>query len=127
MTRGRLDADLTPYLPITLHGTRDTTIDAIVDTGFSEHLCLARRLRRRMSLIFLGWQSFELADGRTVREPVYEGEVTFDGARQRVLVTVTRSADTLVGTALLKGKQLTVNFHSGEVIVEDATSPRDTP
>lgn len=119
MTRGGLGQDHDPRLPIILHGSRRSTIEAVVDTGFSEYLCLARRHRNRMRLNYVGEECFELADGSEVQEPVYQGEVTFDGVRQPVLVTITRSDDTLIGTALLRDKRLTINFRDGDVIVDD--------
>lgn len=120
MIRGRVGADGAPRVAITIHGRAVATVEAAVDTGFSEHLRLARRYRRRMTLAYVGDEPFELVDGRIVRERVYRGEATFDGVRQSVLATLTRSADTLIGTALLRGKTLAVDFRRGRVTSADA-------
>lgn len=119
MIRGRLGAALEPLVPIVLHGRTESAIEALVDTGFSDYVCLARRHRRRLTLVPAGSELYELADGTLVREPVYEASVTFDGARQPVLVTISRSWDTLIGMALLRGKRLEVNVRRGTVVIDE--------
>ena len=72
-------------------------------------------LRRR------GDVEMDLADGRRVKEPAYVGEVSFDGRRKMVVVTLTRLADSLVGTSLLSGKRVRIDFvRRGSVIIRDA-------
>lgn len=108
-------------MPIAVRGVRPSTIQALLDTGFTGHLCLATPVRRRMTLRRSGDVEMELADGRRVQQPAYIGEVTFDGQRRTVLVTLTRSADSLVGTSLLAGKRLRVDFVTrGRVVISDA-------
>ena len=105
---------------IAIHGARPTRIQAVVDTGFTGHLCLAARLRRSMNLRRSGDVEMELADGRRVQQPAYLGKVTFDGRPRTVLVTLTRSADCLVGTSLLAGKRLGIEFVvGGRVVIGD--------
>ena len=108
-------------VPVVLYGARPATVRAVVDTGFSGHLCLAARLRHRMHLDRVGDVEMELADGRRIRLSAYLGEIRFDRRRQTVLVTLTRSTDSLVGTSLLAGKRLRVAFVlNGEVSIVDA-------
>ncbi len=111
MIQGRVNASGEPVVAITIHGAaRRTRISLILDTGFTGHVCLARRHRRAMSLTRLGDIETELADGTRLTQPVYAGVVTFDGERRRVLVTLTDSTDSLLGTALLRSKRVTIDF-----------------
>ncbi len=70
------------------------------------------RLRR------VGRQAFELADGGRVFLDVYLGEITFGRRRRRVLVTLTDAHDSLVGTGLLHGARLTIDFRRATVRVQ---------
>ena len=73
-----------------------------------------------MALAPAGRSWIELADGRRIWRPTFVGEVTFDGRRRFVLVTLTKARDSLVGTALLRGKRLRIDFRRGHVVVSDA-------
>ena len=107
-----------PVVPVTIHGqARRVRIAAILDTGFTGELCLARRHRRTMKLERLGEAEAELADGSRITQAVYAGRVTFDGELRRVLVTLTNSEDSLLGTAMLRRKRLAIDFRSGRVTV----------
>jgi len=114
---GRLGRDLEPIVRITIHGRKTKSIEAVVDTGFSDYLCLAQRNRAAMRLRPVGREAFELADGRRIVQPVFVGEVTFDGERQRVLVTLTAATDSLIGTAMLRLKTLRIDFRRRRVVV----------
>lgn len=115
MTRGRIRAGPEPVVPVRLHGRRTRRIDAVLDTGFTGHLCLAQEHGRAMRLVPLGDVSTELADGRAVKQRAFLGEVTFDRRRRPVLVTMTASRDSLVGTALLSDKDVRIDFRRGRV------------
>ena len=120
MIRGLVRSGREALVPITIHGARPAKIRAVVDTGFTGHLCLAADLRRRMTLRRSGDVELELADGRRVQQAAYVGEVTFDRRRRTVLVTLTRSLDSLVGTSLLMGKHLRVEWIAGgRVVIAD--------
>ena len=83
MIVGWLSSDREPIVSLTVHGRTATAIDAVVDTGFTGYLSLARRHRRAMRLLRVGREAYELADGTLVSEVVYRGEVTFDAKRRR--------------------------------------------
>jgi hypothetical protein len=60
----------------------------------------------------------ELADGTLTLEPVYTAQVDWDGELKEVDVTLTFSDEALVGTGLLEGKSVNLDFRTGEVIIE---------
>jgi predicted aspartyl protease len=124
MIRGRLATTGEPLVPLTLRGTRSHRIEAVLDTGFTGHLCLARRYRRLVGLVRLGMVEAELADGSRVAQAVYLGTVSFGRRLRSVLVTFTASNDSLVGTALLRDERVTIDFARGGVMVRRSRRAR---
>ena len=117
MIVGHVTTDGDPVVTIDIHGARRFRIEAILDTGFTGHLCLARRYEKRVRLVRLGDIESELADGSCVTQPEYAAEVSFDGERRRVLVMLTDSRDSLIGTALLRKKRVAIDFPRRRVVV----------
>ncbi len=120
MIRGRIRRNEEPLVPLVLLGRGSRRVEAILDTGFTGYLCLARRHRRGMALVPVGTAREVFADGRTRNETVYAGDIRFDGRRQRIPIVLTGAEDSLVGTRLLQGKRLRINFRTGEILVADA-------
>lgn len=110
MTQGRISKQGEPVVPVALHGSGTRRVNAILDTGFTGHLCLARRHRRFAKLRRVGDVETELADGTRITQPAYIGRVTFAGETRQVLVTLTRAEDSLIGTALLSGSRVLIDF-----------------
>src|SRR6202158_4706773 len=95
MIRGRINAQGEPFVRLVVHGARKRRIKAILDTGFTAHLCLARRHRRWMDLRPVGDVETELADGSRTMQPAYLGQITFVCGTRQVFVTLTASSGSL--------------------------------
>jgi clan AA aspartic protease len=118
MIRGRIRDGVEPIVSLTLHGRRASReIEAILDTGFTGHLCLAKRHRAHLQLTPVGEVETEMADGRRVSLRAHTADVTFMRQRRTIIVTLTSAADSLVGTALLREMRLVVDFPRGLVEV----------
>jgi hypothetical protein len=52
-----------------------------------------------------------------VEQEIYLGEAIFDGQRGPVYSVATEAKDILIGTKLLRGKTLVVNFRTKQVTV----------
>ena len=52
-----------------------------------------------------------------MEQEIYLGEVIFDGQRGPVYSVSTEAQDILIGTKLLRGKTLVVNFRTKQVTV----------
>ncbi len=111
MIEGSVSPDLDLIVEIGLVGQNEVTrIPALVDTGFSGHLCLAQRHADLLDLAFHHVERYELANGDVVAADVFRGTIVFGGERREVDVIITASEDTLIGASLLREYVLTVHY-----------------
>lgn len=115
-----------PVLPLTLLGitgaapARRIEVETIVDTGFDGELTLGPGLIRQLRYPYAGFTRGTLAGGSTVRLDYHEGRVLWHGRERPVVVlAAAEAADPLVGTALLRGSRLEIDFaNGGSVLIE---------
>ena len=118
MIRGII-VDHSPYVEVMVRGNQSQAVTiALLDTGFSSDLCLPIEVGVILGLELRNVIEMELADGTVNLEPVYTGQVHWDGELRRVDVTLTFSDETLIGTGLLEGKSVNIDFRAGEVIIQ---------
>jgi predicted aspartyl protease len=123
MLRGWLREDLQAIVEVEL-GLSDGSwhaVPAVIDTSFNGQVCLSRGLidEHDVLLTHQGSVDVELASGEVIEEDVFSGSVRFDGRELTADIIVGDAADSLIGTGLLTGKILLINFATGEVRVED--------
>jgi clan AA aspartic protease len=118
MLRGRVNKSGEPLVALTLElGRKRRRQTAVIDTGFNGYLSVPKSLIEQADWELLGFEDYELASGAIVREQVYRGWVIFDRRRVEVYAVATDSSDILIGTRLLRGKRLLIDFGSGEVYI----------
>ena len=105
---------------ITALGT--TTIDVIVDTGFTEFLTLPPALIASLALPALNATAMTLADGSVIAVDVYEANVLWDGQKRTVKIH-SADGDPLVGMALLYGYRLIIDAVDGGQVIIEPRSP----
>jgi len=111
MLIGFFDSASRPRLTVLVGGRRASKeIDAIIDTGFNGALTLPIDVAVQLGLELTGRVNVQLADGTMKSELLFAGAVTLDSMPQRVPVGLTSSADALIGTELLAGRRLTLDF-----------------
>jgi clan AA aspartic protease len=116
---------MTPTADIQVSGLRGTVrVRAVVDTGFDGDLCLPITVGVTLGLVLKGENQVELADGSLTWEMVFGGTVRFVGRRRRVDIYLTRSEEALIGTGLLDGCRLTIDFGTGSVELAKSSSGR---
>jgi len=71
-------------------------------------------------VIAAGTQETELADGSTIAQRLYLGEVTFGARRRWIEVVFTDSSDSLVGTGMLLDMRLLIDFAKARVALVTA-------
>ena len=93
-------------------GGQEQQVEATIDTGFTGFLTLPLSLIAGLSLIYHSQSIAILADGSSVGLPVYEAIILWEGQERDILV-VQAEGGVLLGTALLHGSRLVVDFVDG--------------
>jgi len=105
-------------LKVTGPRRQEREVEAVIDTGYTASLTLPPSL---VAALDLSWQSVDrgtLADGSECLVDVFEAEVVWDGQPRRILVDEA-DTDPLVGMALLRGYELTMQVCSrGQVTIK---------
>lgn len=103
---GRVSAAREALLRLRLVGGE--TVECLVDTGFTGALVLPQSLVARLNLPIVGREVFEMVGGRRFVAGVALAEVVWLGETKTVRVIV--SEDTLLGTELLDGTRLLIDY-----------------
>ena len=84
--------DHSPYVEIEVFGNRgQTTVVALLDTGFNVDLCLPIEIGITLGLELRDVVETELADGTLNLEPSYSAHINWNGELRRVDVILTIS------------------------------------
>src|SRR5918997_238055 len=96
------------------------TIECLVDPGFPGALVLPQDLVTRLNLPIVGREVFEMVGGRRFVAGVALAEVEWLGRKATFRVIV--SEDTLLGTEMLDGCRLVIDYAAHTVTVGDETN-----
>jgi len=78
-------------------------------------LSLPETLILRLGWRWIGHESYEMATGDVVREKVFVGRTKWMGRIQEVDVVASHAKDILIGTRLLEGYRLFIDFKIGRI------------
>ena len=92
-----------------LEGRPDLAIECVIDTGFTDALCLPVAAVTALGLPYQYDFPASLANGDRVLLPVYEATIVWEGVERRVHLLATGERP-LLGTALLDGAELIIQF-----------------
>ncbi len=122
MIHGYVDQYLQAKIPIAIVGKnhKASTLEAVVDTGFTGDLCISIYERNKIELVFSHTEKFELGDGSQPEQDVFVGQLVFDGQQLGVDVLVSQSRDTLIGAALLVNKKLEIDYTNKTVRIRNS-------
>jgi clan AA aspartic protease len=120
MIVGRVNNLHEAVISLTVLPTRGQSheVEAIVDTGFTGTLSFPSAVIAMLDLSFRRRGRAILADGRESLFDVYDGVVSWNGQRVRIVVDQA-DTDPLVGMRLLLGHRLIVDVTSGGVVTID--------
>jgi clan AA aspartic protease len=106
-----------PKFQITVQGhLRSVQIEAIVDTGFAGALCLPMDIANWIGAQIANWGDIRLADGTERRIPAVYCQVELLNRTSIVVALVTKEyGEPIIGTELLEGCQLAIDFDTGSV------------
>ncbi len=94
-------------------------IEFVIDTGFTDYLCLPPEAVTLLRLPFSYDIPANLADDSEVLLAVHEAIILWDGEEQHVRVCATGRRP-LIGTALLDEQELAIQFtEGGSVTIDD--------
>ena len=113
-----------PKIELTILGLDDKiSVPALIDTGFNGALMLSLPAALQIGLRLTNILPVELADGSIKKEFVFEAKVVLDGETLPIEVLLTSSDESLLGTALLRDRSLTMDF-SRQIITLDPSYDR---
>lgn len=115
MIQGNVSEDGVPLIHLPVAGRR---LPAVIDTGFNGYLELPENLRRSVKARFIGHLESSLAAGQMVMEDNYAVEFPFDNETLEVEATFAPGDVILIGTGLLRGYRLEIDFPDGTVKLE---------
>lgn len=123
--RGSFGSDHTPFVPIAISSTPglSTSVDAVVDTGFTGFVQLPAALAQRLSLMPRTAAEVEYPDGRLAHVPLAWGTVTLQGATQEGFMHIQQGTDeVIVGVEFLRlfRKILILSVADGTVLLIDS-------
>jgi clan AA aspartic protease len=120
---GYVDRYLQPKVRLAVKGLRQTLpIEVVVDTGFNGDLCLPIPFAIQLGLELCADREFELADGSIRQELIFIGQAVLENEERDVLISLTHSADALLGCGLLKGQKLEIGFESKTLNIAPETN-----
>lgn len=112
---GRVSADREALLRLRL--IAGETVECLIDTGFTGALVLPQSLITRLGLPIVAREVFEMVGGQRFIASVAMAEVEWLGTVRAVRVIV--SEDTLLGTELLDGTRLVIDYLAHTVTIND--------
>lgn len=114
-----VDSHVLVYVTFRFYDRSDLGIQFVVDTGFTDYLCLPPEAVAVLVLPFQYDLPANLADDSEVLLPVYVASILWNGQERRVRVLATGRRP-LLGTALLDGHVLTAEFtEDGRVTIDN--------
>jgi clan AA aspartic protease len=93
-------------------------IEFVIDTGFTDYLCLPPEAVALLRLPFLYHLSVNLADNSEILVAVHEAIILWDGEEREVRIFATGRRP-LIGTALLNEQELVIQFTEGGLVTID--------
>jgi clan AA aspartic protease len=114
MLIGQVDAKLESLVRIHVRGPAGLSrvVDALVDAGFGGFLTMPLLQIRVLALPIVGREAGILADGTVQMFDVYEAQVDWNGGTRVIKVQATDS-QSLLGTEMLRGHDLTIRMIDG--------------
>jgi clan AA aspartic protease len=112
---GRVNAILEAYLLLSVD--EDNSLECLVDTGFSGALVLPQEFVARLNTIEVGRELFNVVGGNQMEADIVLVEVEWLGIKRLIRAIVSEGDDALIGTELLDGTVLTVDYIDATVKV----------
>ena len=100
----------------------DFSIDFIIDTGFTDHLTLPPQAVSAMNLPLYSTTLARLADGREALLSIHLATIVWDN-REKVVPILASGFKPLLGTALMAGYHLEIDFEENGLVSLEQIPP----
>jgi clan AA aspartic protease len=105
-------------IPFRISNRADFPIEFVIDTGFTDELCLPSEAVALLNLPFKHDMRVNLADNSRVILPLHKAIILWNGEERETRVFATGRRP-LVGTALLDEHELVIQFTEGGLVTID--------
>lgn len=105
-------------IPFRIPNRADFPIEFVIDTGFTDELCLPPEAVALLNLPFKHDMRVNLADNSRVILPVHKAIILWNGEEREARVFATGRRP-LIGTALLGEHELVIQFTEGGLVTID--------
>ena len=105
-------------IPFRIPNRADFPIEFVVDTGFTDELCLPSEAVALLNLPFRYDMRANLADNSQVMLPLHKAIIIWNGEERETRVFATGRRP-LLGTALLDSHELVIQFTEGGLVTID--------
>lgn len=125
--RGFFDEEGHPRIEVSLFGSRaEATIEVLIDTGFDGALCVPIPLAIPLGLELYGDHNYELADGTIKQELTYRAIIHLGEETHRAEIVLTESEEALIGSELLEGYILEIDYGNRTVEIRKSPANNET-
>jgi clan AA aspartic protease len=105
-------------IPFRIPNRADFPIEFVIDTGFTDELCLPPEAVELLNLPFKHDMRANLADNSQIVLPVHKAIILWNGEEREARVFATGRRP-LVGTALLENHELVIQFTESGLVTID--------
>lgn len=115
---GRVNSNREACVSINLN---NTIIECVIDTGFTGALVLPQSLLELLHIEASEQIDFRTVGGVWMTANITTAEIQWLGERRLIDVIVSESDDSLIGTVLLDGARLTIDYLNNSVTITNET------
>jgi clan AA aspartic protease len=99
-------------------------LELVIDTGFSGWMMLPRDVIHSLQLEVVGTIDCNTVNGISVEADFVETEIEWLGEKRALFVLISESQDALIGTRLLDGARLTIDYIQNTVTLTNETDAK---
>ena len=99
-------------------------VECVIDTGFNGWLSFPRNLAEELQLPIVGKEKISLLSKRKLTCPIALARIHWLEERLHVNVIINDGEDVLLGTQLLKGSILRINYRNRRLTIQKPTAPQ---
>jgi len=125
MLKGKIENGLHPKIGVEVAGKISARkFLALVDTGFDLEFALYHQEAAGLGLKIKRYTWIDYADGERMKEPLAPARVLWHGKWKEIKVVLSNDQEPAIGTRLLQGSVVTMDFVKNKFAIRDATAAK---